>query len=152
MDKYKAKDFYCEEDFIISAECEECGYYTENEDDYGGFCPECGGHLLNETSHEDYECSICNSPMDMWDDAYRHTEKRNILICKECYKKLKGEETPMSELVYNWFAEKEPDCDNCKHYWGNKGSGVNPDDICYGKGDCRSCRVHEPYAWKFEAK
>jgi len=51
MSKYKTNDFVFEEDFIISAECEDCGHYTEDEDDFDNDCPECGGNLINETSH-----------------------------------------------------------------------------------------------------
>lgn len=150
MSKYKSNDFEFEEDFIISAECEDCGHYTENEDDFENDCPECGGYLINETSHEDCKCSICNCRIDIWEHAYRHRKEHDILICKECYKKLEDEETVfVSAVMHN---TEEPECDRCKHYWGNKGCGVNPDDMCYGVNDCRSCKVHANYAWKFEAK
>ena len=150
MSKYRAKDFDFEEDFIISAECEDCGYYTEDEDDFENDCPECGGNLINETSHEDCKCSICNCRIDIWEDAYRHKTDHDILICKKCYGNLENEEEiPVSTTILN---VEKPECNKCKHYWMNKGSGVNPDDICYGENDCRSCKVHADYSWKFEAK
>lgn len=86
--KYKAEDFTFEEDFIISAECEECGYRTEDENEFDYDCPECGGTLINETSHEDFRCAICNHHIDMWDDVYRHNENSEIMICKDCYEDL----------------------------------------------------------------
>lgn len=150
MIKYKVKEFDFEEDFIISAECEDCGYYTEDENDFENNCPECGGNLINETSHEDCKCSICNCRIDIWEDAYRYKKEHDILICKECYEKLENEENVSVPTTI--LSTEKTECNKCKHYWMNKGSGVNPDDICYGENDYRSCRVHEDYAWKFEAK
>lgn len=90
MSKYKAKDFDFEEDFLISAECEECGFVTDDEDCIK--CPECGGYLINETSHEDCSCAICNHHIDMWEDAYIHKNDSDVLICKDCYEELEDEE------------------------------------------------------------
>ena len=89
MSSFKKKDFIFEEDFLISAECEDCGYLTEDEDEVS--CPECGGDLINETSHEDCTCAICGGHLDMWEDAYRNREDTDILICKECYAELGDE-------------------------------------------------------------
>ena len=85
----------------------------------------------------------------MWDNAYRHKKAYDILICTNCYESLRANnllETVKSTPI------KDKDCHMCKHYWGNAGCGVNPDDICYGEGDCRSCKVSADYAWKFEHK
>ena len=90
--KYKTSDFIFEEDFIISAECEDCGWRTDNEDDFDYDCPECGGSLINETSHEDCRCSICNCHIDMWEDVYRHSKEHEIMICEDCYEEIESEE------------------------------------------------------------
>lgn len=87
---YKAEDFIFEEDFIISAECEDCGFITDEEDcdeHYHG-CPECGGYLIYATSHEDCVCAICNRHMDMFEDAYRHNEDNDVFICVKCFREL----------------------------------------------------------------
>lgn len=86
--KYTQKDFIFEEDFILSAECEDCGHVTDNENEFDRDCPECGGYLINETSHEGESCSICNHTIDMWEDAYRHRDDHETLICKNCYEDL----------------------------------------------------------------
>lgn len=89
---------------------------------------------------------------EMWEDAYRH-RKDDIFICEKCHRDLVDDELASKPAaIFNVEKPEKPDCDKCKHYWMYKGSGVNPDDICYGENDCRSCRVSEPYAWKFEAK
>lgn len=84
----KKSDFVYEEDFIISAECEECGHYTEDENDFDNGCPDCGGNLINSTSHEEMRCAICNGHVDMWEDVYRSTEDSDVVICTSCYEDL----------------------------------------------------------------
>ena len=92
MSKFKASDFSFEEDYILSAECEDCGYYTEKDEEFEGDCPECGGNLINSTSHEDCRCAICQCHIDMWDDVYRHDMYSDVMICEDCYEDLECEE------------------------------------------------------------
>lgn len=88
MKKYTKDDFIYEEDFVIDAECANCGNIVCHEDDIDeGVCPDCGGNLLNNTSHEDGKCVICGGHIDMWEDVYKHRET-NEMICCECYDKL----------------------------------------------------------------
>ena len=92
MSKYKKSDFDYEEDYIISAECEDCGHITEDESDFDNNCPECGGNLINTTSHEDCKCAICQRHFDMFEDVYRYVKDSDTMICKECYEDLEEEE------------------------------------------------------------
>ena len=85
---YCKQDFIWEDDEIVDAECEECGYIEENETKCeDSVCSECGGHLMINTIHESCQCAFCGCLIDMWDDAYRAVES-TTLICEECYKKL----------------------------------------------------------------
>ena len=87
MSRYRVKDFTYEKDFPISTTCVECGYYTEDKKyfDFWSVCPKCSGGLRDKTYHLDCKCKICKRPLDLYENAYRHNENSNILICQVCY-------------------------------------------------------------------
>lgn len=86
MSKLAKVNFSCEEDYVIQCECEECGSVYEEEVTE---CEECGSeNIINTTSHEDENCSYCDSIIGMWEDAYTDGSQ---LICTNCYEELEEE-------------------------------------------------------------
>ncbi len=72
--------FVYEEDYVIQAECVNCGsvHFEEVLE-----CEDCGSELvMNETSHEGMECIACTKIFDMWTNCY---VKEDEYLCEECY-------------------------------------------------------------------
>lgn len=84
----KKENFTIEKDFVVYAECEECGeVFFEEKDE----CEECGGELINTTKHETSVCCVCKNVIGMWEDAYKENTTGEI-ICRACYDNIEEED------------------------------------------------------------
>lgn len=79
--------FELEEDYIIQADCEDCGESYEEEVEE---CEVCGSDdIVNETSHEGLRCEPCQQYFDRWDNIMLgRVGEEPVAICDACYEKL----------------------------------------------------------------
>lgn len=93
----RQRDFFWQDDFAVSAICDNCGRYLtdialdEALDDGArdsGKCPDCGcNNLIFTTAHEDDGCIICHRTFDKWDGVWKKRYD-DILVCDKCYDSL----------------------------------------------------------------
>lgn len=91
---------FIEEDALLTAECEDCGWFQEGDFDAEeeingvGECPDCGGDsVMNSTEHEGQNCAACDHEFVMYENNTLSVsdvavDPDRTLLCSDCTARL----------------------------------------------------------------
>lgn len=94
LESLSADDFEEVDDYIIDAECNDCGHVNDYATDDTTECVECGSdNLLFHDAHEGEPCHTCSHTYEQGESNFHYIgdEKtfQDMVICKHCHDTLR---------------------------------------------------------------